>query len=58
MELRDLTSQRVFANLFVYNVLYEDSEVDERHLGVNERSSILAISGAGCRVAGRLRAES
>lgn len=56
MKLRDATFQRVFANLFVYNVLYEDSEVDERFLGVREDSSILAISGAGCRVAGHLAA--
>jgi S-adenosylmethionine-diacylglycerol 3-amino-3-carboxypropyl transferase len=56
VRLRDLTFQRVFANLFVYNVLYEDSEVDERFLGVDESSSILAIAGAGCRVAGHLSA--
>ena len=38
--------------MFVYNILFEDSEVDERFLGVNEDSSILGISGAGCGMAG------
>jgi len=52
MKLRDRTFQRVFSHLFVYNILFEDSEVDERFLGVDESSTVLAISGAGCRVAG------
>lgn len=52
----DRAFQRVFQQLFVYNILFEDSEVDERYLGLNSDSSVLTISGAGCRVAGHLSA--
>lgn len=52
MRLRDVTFQRAFSKIFVYNVLYEDAEVDERYLGVDEDSKVLSISGAGCGVAG------
>lgn len=54
MKLRDRTFQKVFANLFVYNILFEDSEVDEQFLGIDQDSSVLGISGAGCRIAGHL----
>lgn len=56
MKLRDWTFQRLFSQLFVYNILYEDSEVDERYLGIDEGSTVLGISGAGCRIAGHLSA--
>lgn len=54
MHLRDLAFQHVFSRLFVYNILWEDSEVDERFLDLGEDSTILGISGAGCRIAGHL----
>jgi S-adenosylmethionine-diacylglycerol 3-amino-3-carboxypropyl transferase len=53
-QLRDRLYQRVFVHLFVYNILFEDAEVDERLLGIDERSSVLGITGAGCRIAGHL----
>ncbi|MCB9666037.1 MAG: DUF3419 family protein [Alphaproteobacteria bacterium] len=52
MAVRDRAFQRVFASTFVYNLLFEDAEVDERHLGVDEDSTVLGISGAGCGLAG------
>lgn len=52
--LRDWTFEKLFKNAFVYNILFEDTEVDERFLGVNEESRILCISGAGCGVANHL----
>lgn len=52
MALADLAFQRTFAKLFVYNVLYEDSEQDDRFLGLREDSTVLSISGAGCGIAG------
>ncbi len=52
MNLRDAAFQAAFSRLFVYNILFEDAEVDERFLGVNEDSRVLSITGAGCGVAG------
>ncbi len=52
MQLKDRAFQRAFSRLFVYNILWEDAEVDERFLGIEEDSSILGISGAGCGMAG------
>lgn len=54
MQLRDHAFQHVFSRLFVYNILWEDSEVDERFLEIDEQSTVLGISGAGCRIAGHL----
>jgi S-adenosylmethionine-diacylglycerol 3-amino-3-carboxypropyl transferase len=54
VSLPDRAFQSVFSRLFVYNVLFEDAEVDERYLGVGEDSSVLSITGAGCGVAGLL----
>ncbi|MGF1468512.1 MAG: DUF3419 family protein [Sandaracinaceae bacterium] len=54
MQLRDRAFQRAFSRMFVYNILWEDSEVDERFLGIEEESSVLAITGAGCGIAGLL----
>lgn len=53
-QLRDAAFQLTFQKLFVYNILFEDAEVDETHLGIDERSRVLAITGAGCGVAGML----
>ena len=54
MPIRDRVFQSTFSRMFVYNILFEDSEVDEQYLGVNEDSSVLSITGAGCGVAGML----
>lgn len=54
MALRDKLFQSTFSKLFVYNILWEDAEVDERYLGVDENSAILCISAAGCGAAGYL----
>lgn len=54
MRTRDLAFEHVFSRLFVYNLLWEDSEVDERFLEIDAHSTILGISGAGCRIAGHL----
>lgn len=56
MHLRDLAFQQIFSRLFVYNILWEDSEVDERFLELDDDSTVLGISGAGCRIAGHLSA--
>ena len=42
----------VFRRIFVYNIVFEDSEVDQKILDIDEESSILSITGAGCGVAG------
>ncbi len=51
MRLRDSAFQYAFSRLFVYNILWEDTEVDERFLGLREDSRVLGISGAGCGIA-------
>jgi S-adenosylmethionine-diacylglycerol 3-amino-3-carboxypropyl transferase len=48
---RDAAFQSTFQGLFVYSILFEDSEVDEEILELDERSRVLAITGAGCGVA-------
>jgi S-adenosylmethionine-diacylglycerol 3-amino-3-carboxypropyl transferase len=52
--LRDWTFEKLFKSAFVYNILFEDTEVDERFLGVDEQSRVLCISGAGCGVVNHL----
>jgi S-adenosylmethionine-diacylglycerol 3-amino-3-carboxypropyl transferase len=54
MGIRDWTFQKVFGELLVYTILFEDAEVDERFLGIDEGSTVLGISGAGCRIAGHV----
>jgi S-adenosylmethionine-diacylglycerol 3-amino-3-carboxypropyl transferase len=54
MRVADEAFQQLFRHLFVYNMLFEDTEVDERFLGVAPSSRILGISGAGCGIAGHL----
>lgn len=44
MGLRDRAFQNVFARTFVYNVLFEDAEIDERWLGIDEDSTVLAAA--------------
>src|SRR5271166_1764786 len=54
MGLSDTAFQHLFKHLFVYNMLFEDTEVDERFLGVGPESRVLGISGAGCGIANQL----
>ena len=54
MRVADRAFQQLFRHLFVYNMLFEDTEVDERFLGVGPQSRILGISGAGCGIANHL----
>lgn len=54
MTLSDRIFERLFARVFVYNILWEDSEVDDAHLELSEDSTLLGISGAGCRIAGHV----
>ncbi|HJL41905.1 MAG TPA: DUF3419 family protein [Myxococcales bacterium LLY-WYZ-16_1] len=54
MRLQDLAFQHAFGKMFVYNLLWEDAEVDERYLGLDEDSTVLSISAAGCGVAGMM----
>ncbi len=51
MRLRDRAFQTAFACLPVYTILWEDSDVDGRYLGIDENSSVLAIAAAGCGIA-------
>lgn len=48
--------QKMFSSIFVYNILYEDSEQDEKYFGIDENSQLLAISGAGCGAAAHVAA--
>jgi S-adenosylmethionine-diacylglycerol 3-amino-3-carboxypropyl transferase len=54
IRVADGAFQELFRHLFVYNMLFEDTEVDERFLGVGPTSRVLGISGAGCGIAGHL----
>jgi len=54
MRVSDRAFQQLFKRLFVYNMLFEDTEVDERFLGVGPDSRVLGISGAGCGIANHL----
>lgn len=54
MPIRNWGFEKLFSRAFVYNILWEDTEVDERFLGVDEASRVLSISGAGCGVANQL----
>ena len=54
MRVADEAFQQLFRHLFVYNMLFEDTEVDEKFLQVGSSSRILGISGAGCGIAGHL----
>ncbi len=46
----------LWQNVSVYNVLFEDAEVDEALLDLDTRSRVLSIAAAGCGVAGMLSA--
>jgi S-adenosylmethionine-diacylglycerol 3-amino-3-carboxypropyl transferase len=51
MNPRDQIFQAAFSKLFVYNILFEDAEVDEAALDLDERATVLSVTGAGCSVA-------
>jgi len=53
--MRDITFQAAFRRLFVYNILFEDSEVDGKYFELNSESRVLGISAAGCGLASMLR---
>ncbi|GIF47320.1 S-adenosylmethionine-diacylglycerol 3-amino-3-carboxypropyl transferase [Asanoa ferruginea] len=55
-QLADRAFAATFKRIFTFSLLYEDSEVDNRVLGLDQRSRVLAVSGAGCGVAGLLAA--
>jgi S-adenosylmethionine-diacylglycerol 3-amino-3-carboxypropyl transferase len=54
--LADRLFAAAFQRLFAFQLLYEDSEVDNGVLSLRPDSRILAISGGGCGVAGLLAA--
>ncbi|SDZ59855.1 S-adenosylmethionine-diacylglycerol 3-amino-3-carboxypropyl transferase [Asanoa ishikariensis] len=54
--LADRAFAATFKHVFTFSLLYEDSEVDNRVLELDPRSRVLAVSGAGCGVAGLLAA--
>ncbi|GAA1860427.1 DUF3419 family protein [Asanoa iriomotensis] len=54
--LADRAFAATFKHVFTFSLLYEDSEVDNRVLGLDAHSRVLAVSGAGCGVAGLLAA--
>lgn len=54
--LADQAFAATFQRAFAFSLLYEDSEVDNSVLDLNSESTILAVAGAGCGVAGLLAA--
>jgi S-adenosylmethionine-diacylglycerol 3-amino-3-carboxypropyl transferase len=54
MRVADDAFEQLFRHLFVYNMLFEDTEVDEQFLEVGPASRLLGISGAGCGIASHL----
>jgi S-adenosylmethionine-diacylglycerol 3-amino-3-carboxypropyl transferase len=54
--IADRAFAATFKHVFTFSILYEDSEVDNRVLGLDPQSRVLAVSGAGCGVAGLLAA--
>lgn len=51
MTILNLMFTKVFSNLHVYNILFEDSDVDCRYFKLDPASRVLSISGAGCGTA-------
>lgn len=45
---------KIFSNVFVYNILFEDSETDCKYMNLEKESKVLTIAGAGCGVAALL----
>lgn len=55
-QVADRAFAATFRHIFTFSLLYEDSEVDNRVLALDPRSRVLAVTGAGCGVAGLLAA--
>ena len=55
-QVADRAFAATFRHIFTFSLLYEDSEVDNRVLDLDLRSRVLAVTGAGCGVAGLLAA--
>lgn len=55
-QVADRAFAATFRHIFTFSLLYEDSEVDNRVLDLDVRSRVLAVTGAGCGVAGLLAA--
>lgn len=53
--MRDFTFEAAFRRLFIYNILFEDAEVDGKYFGVGQDSRVLGISAAGCGLASLIR---
>lgn len=51
MSLQNTVFEKIFANTFVYSILFEDSDVDCRYLNLPDNGRILTIAGAGCGAA-------
>lgn len=51
----DRPFEAAFRRLFVYNILFEDAEVDGRYLELSQESRVLGISAAGCGLASMVR---
>lgn len=56
LRVADRAFAATFKRVFTFALLYEDSEVDNRVLDLDSRSRVLAVTGAGCGVAGLLAA--
>lgn len=52
--LRDRLFISVFSRLFVFTILLEDTEVEERFFEVDEQARVLGVSAAGCGLASLL----
>lgn len=53
--ISDFTFEAAFRRLFVYNILFEDAEVDGQYFDIQPDSKVLGISAAGCGLASMVR---
>lgn len=51
---KDKVFQKVFSSVPVFTILFEDPYIEDEFFGVNDKSAILTVTGAGCGVAGHL----
>lgn len=54
MSAIDSFFEKIFSKVFVYNILFEDSEIDCKYISLGRDSKVLTIAGAGCGVAALL----
>lgn len=52
--LRDRVFWRVFSNLPIFTLLFEDTDVEARFFQVDEASRVLSVAAAGCGIASLL----